>query len=170
MWAKSEQQRMNWTKLSVATTLTAALIASPATAYADCGDPGQDPCTGPVPTVDQVVAILAELTDPNKPAVDKTDIVTPGFDPDEAGTIDDHLNRTNAFHYLPYDFVVTDIEPAPANQAGATVVTTGGYRHRTGPAPVVLINQNGRWLITHDTAVTELDRLWQATQKVIYAK
>jgi hypothetical protein len=34
----------------------------------------------------------------------------------------------------------------------------------------VLINQNGRWLITHDTAVTELDRLWQATQKVIYAK
>jgi hypothetical protein len=150
--------------------LAAALIASTATAYADCGDPGQDPCTGPVPTVDQVVAILAELTDPNKPAVDKTDIVTPGFGPDEAGTIDDHLNRTNAFHYLPYDFVVTDIEPAPANQAGATVVTTGGYRHRTGPAPVVLINQNGRWLITHDTAVTELDRLWQATQKVIYAK
>ena len=33
---------MNWTKLSVATTLAAALIASPATAYAD-----------PVPTVDE---------------------------------------------------------------------------------------------------------------------
>jgi hypothetical protein len=147
----------------------AASITAP-TAHADCGDPGQDPCTGPVPTVDQVVAILAELTDPNKPAVDKTNIVTPGFGPDEAGTIDDHLTRPTAFHYLPYDFVVTDIEPAPANQAGATVVTTGGYRHRTGPAPVVLINQNGRWLITHDTAVTELDRLWQATQRVIYAK
>ena len=70
---------MNWTKLSVATTLAAALIASPATAYADCGDPGQDPCTGPVPTVDQVVAIMAELTDPDIPAANKTDIVTPGF-------------------------------------------------------------------------------------------
>jgi hypothetical protein len=64
---------------AVAVLLAVALIAAPATAYADCGDPGQDPCTGPVPTIDQVVAIMAELTDPNKPAADKTDIVTPGF-------------------------------------------------------------------------------------------
>jgi hypothetical protein len=70
---------------------TVALIVSPATAFADCGDPGQDPCTGPVPTVDQIAAIMAELTDPNKPAASKTDIVTPGFSPDEAATIDDHL-------------------------------------------------------------------------------
>ncbi len=45
---------MNWTKLPVEIMLAAALIVSPATAYADCGDAGQDPCTGPVPTVDQV--------------------------------------------------------------------------------------------------------------------
>jgi hypothetical protein len=31
------------------------------------------------PTVDQVVAILAELTDPNRPAATKTDVITPGF-------------------------------------------------------------------------------------------
>lgn len=61
--------------------LAAALIAVPAPARADCGDSGQDPCTGPVPTVDQVVAVMAELTDPNKPAIDKADIVTPGFTP-----------------------------------------------------------------------------------------
>ena len=84
---------MNRIKLLPAlATLAVALIAS-ATAYADCGDPGQAPCTGPVPTVDQVVAIFAELTDPDKPAASKTDIVTPGFSPEEAGTIDDHLNR-----------------------------------------------------------------------------
>jgi hypothetical protein len=72
---------MNCTKPSVATMLAAALIASPATAYADCGDPGQDPCTGPVPTVGQVVAIMAELTDPNKPAASKTDaVVRPHLD------------------------------------------------------------------------------------------
>ena len=74
---------MNWTKLPLATTLAAVLIVSPATAYADCGDPGQDPCTGPVPSVDQVVAIMAELTDPDIPAANKTDIVAPGFSPDE---------------------------------------------------------------------------------------
>jgi hypothetical protein len=140
---------------------TAALIASPATAYADCGDPGQDPCTGPVPTVDQVVAIMAKLTDPGIPAANKTDIVTPGFAPDEAGTIDDHLNRMLAFGgLLPLNFVVTDIRPAPADLAGATLATTGGYRHATNPRPIVLADEGGHWLITHDNAMTELDLFW----------
>jgi hypothetical protein len=89
---------MIWIKFpGVATTLAAALIASPATAYADCGDPDQPPCTGPVPTVDQVVAVLAELTDPDIPAANKGNVVTPGFSPDEAGTIDNHLTLLNAF-------------------------------------------------------------------------
>jgi hypothetical protein len=34
---------MNPIKLPALATLTVALIASPATAYADCGDPGQPP-------------------------------------------------------------------------------------------------------------------------------
>jgi hypothetical protein len=145
---------MNWTKLSIATTLAAVLIASPATAYAD-----------PVPTVDEVLAALAELTDPNIPAANKTNIVTPGFSPDEAGTIDDHLHRMDAFGgLLPPDFVVTDIQPAPNNFAGATVATTGGYKHATHPRPIVLVNQGGHWQITHDTAMTELDAIWAAGQ------
>ena len=71
-------------KLSVIATVTAtaALIAAPATAHADCGDPDQPPCTGPVPTVDQVVGIMQQLTDPNVPAVNKGNIVAPGFSPD----------------------------------------------------------------------------------------
>jgi hypothetical protein len=44
-------------KLAAAALLAAALIVIPATAYAD----------DPVPTVDQVVAIMAELTDPGRP-------------------------------------------------------------------------------------------------------
>ena len=67
--------------IAAAVILAATLIASSATAYADCGDPDQPPCTGPVPTVDQVVAILAELTDPDIPAANKTDIVTPRIQP-----------------------------------------------------------------------------------------
>ena len=109
-------------KSAAAAMILAASLSIPATAHADCGDPGQDPCAGPVPTVDQVVAIMAELTDPNRPAASKTDIVTPGFTEEEAGTIDDHLHRMDAFGgLLPPAFVVTDIESAPANTAGATV-------------------------------------------------
>lgn len=153
---------MNRIKLSgVVTAMAAALIASPATASADCGDPGQDPCTGPVPTVDQVVAIMAELTDPNKPAASKTDIVTPGFAPDETETIDEHLHRMDAAGLLPYNFVVTDIVSAPANLAGATVTATGSPKQRgSAPQPIVLADQGGHWLITHDAARTVLDNFW----------
>src|ERR1700734_466140 len=110
---------MGWTKLfGVA---AAALIAAPATvaaaapAYADCGDPGQDPCTGPVPTVDQVVGIMQQLTDPNRPAANKGNNLKPGWRPDEAATIDDHLRRMNAVGWLPLPFDVTNIQPAPNN-------------------------------------------------------
>jgi hypothetical protein len=152
---------MNSTKLAVATTLAAALIASPATAYADCGDPGQGPCTGPVPTVDQVVAVLAELTDPDIPAANKTNTVTPGFSPDEAGTIDDQLNRMNARgRILPLPFIVTDIQPAPNNFAGATLATGGSPRQSTNGRPIVLADQGGHWLITHDSAIAEMDVLF----------
>jgi hypothetical protein len=155
--AKSEQSQMKWTKVSglVTATMAAALIAVPATAQGDA-----------VPTTDEVVAVLAKLTDPNIPAANKTDIVTPGFAPDEAGTIDDHLNRMNApqFALLPPNFVVTDIQPAPNNMAGATVATTGGFRRDTNPRPIVLVNQGGHWLITDDTAMTELDALWNAAR------
>ena len=150
-------------KAVVAAMLLAAslmVVAAPEPAHADCGDPGQDPCTGPVPTVDQVVGIMQQLTDPNIPAANKTDIVSPGFSPDEAGTIDDHLNRMNAFGVLPLPFVVTDIQSAPNNLAGATVETNGGFHQGTHARPIVLVDQGGHWLITHDTAATTLDNFW----------
>lgn len=163
MSAKSEQPRVNWTTPSIAASLAAALIATPATAYADCGDPGQDPCTGPVPTVDQVVAILNELTDPDIPAANKSNIVTPGFTPEEAGMIDDHLNRSR--RQLPLNFVVTDIQPAPNNFAGATLATVGNPRQSTYARPIVLVNQGGRWLIIHDSATTETAAFWSAADR-----
>jgi hypothetical protein len=108
-------------KSAAAAMILAASLAAPATAHADCGDPGQDPCTGPVPTVDQVVALLSEMTDPNTPAASKNDVVTPDFSPKQTGWLDDHLNQYNAKGNLPFSYVVTDIQPAPANFAGATV-------------------------------------------------
>lgn len=150
-------------KTVVAVVLLATSVTAPAIAHADCGDPGQDPCTGPVPTVDQVVAIFAELTDPDRPAASKTDIVTPGFSPDEAGTIDDHLNRSR--RNLPLNFVVTNIQPAPNNLAGATLATVGNPRQSTYARPIVLVDQGGRWLITHDSAVTETNAFWSAEDR-----
>ena len=151
---------MNWTKLSIATTLAAVLIGSPATAYADCGDPGQEPCTGPVPTVDDVDAVMTKLFDPARPATGKTDVVTPGFSPEEAGTINDHLNRMNTAGLLPFNFDVTDIQPAPNNVAGATVATRGSHYKYNPPGPIVLVEQAGKWLITRETAMTALDNFW----------
>ena len=154
--------------LRIAVVFVALLEAAvtPATAHADCGDPGQPPCAGPVPSVDQVDAIMAGLTDPDIPAANKTNIVTPGFSPDEAGTIDDHLNRMNG-KQLPLNFVVTDIEPAPNNFAGATVATEGTPRQHAAARPIVLVDQGGHWLITHDTAMAELDQFWRTANRYI---
>jgi hypothetical protein len=138
---------------AIATAMTAALIASPATAHAD----------EPVPTTDPVVAIMTELTDPDVPAANKTNIVSPGFSPEEAGTIDDHLNQERI--HLPLNFVVTNIQPAPNNSAGATVATAGSPKRSSYAAPIVLVDQGGHWLITHDTAVAELDAFWRAATR-----
>ena len=54
---------MNRSVLATVNAIAATLIASPATAYADCGDPNRPPCTGPVPPPIKS-SPMAELTDP----------------------------------------------------------------------------------------------------------
>jgi hypothetical protein len=118
---------MTWIKLSgFAPMMAAALIVAPATAYAD-----------PVPTTDEVVAVLAELTDPNIPAANKTNIVTPGFSPDEAGTIDDHLNRMNApqFALLPPTSSSPTSSPHPTTWPGPPWRPWGGIATAPVPSP-----------------------------------
>ena len=142
--------------------LAAVLITAPVTvvtatppAYADCGDPGQPPCNGPVPTVDQVIDILNVLFNPNIPAADKDNIVTPPFTPEEAATIDDHLNRMGTHGHLPTNWNITNIQSAPDNFAGVTIES-----NHCRPGPAVFVLQNGHWLMTHDTAWTALDNIW----------
>jgi hypothetical protein len=148
-------------KIAAAALLLGASLTVPATACADCGDPGQDPCTGPVPTVDQVVGIMEQLTDPNIPAMSKGTIVTPGFTPEEAAKIDDHLHRMDVHGgELPLPFIATDIQPAPNNFAGATIATGGGFLQWSPPGPIVLVNQSGHWLLTHHSAMSCLNAYW----------
>ena len=120
--------------------------------------PDKTPCTGPVPTVDQVLAIMAELTDPNIPAANKGDIVTPPFTDEQAGKFDTMLNDMSGGgmilrHVLPLNLTVTDIQPAPNNLAGATFTNPPVWRQQhSGSGPVVLAYQNGHWMITEHTA------------------
>ena len=148
-------------KTVAAALLLAASLAVPAIARADCGDPDQPACTGPVPTADQVVALLSELMDPNKPNADKNDVVTPDLSPESIGYLDTYLDgRLNAHGDFPYDFVVTDIQPAPNNFAGATVAThANGHRTATRPFPIVLVNQSERWLLTRKSAINSVSEV-----------
>lgn len=112
---------------------------------------------------------MSELTDPNIPTLDKSNVVTPPFTSEEAATIDDHLHRMQAVNIVPLSFVVTDIEPAPDNLAGATLATTGSFHQYTRPGPMVLVGQDGHWLITHDTAMTAMNAFWyNATRRPIH--
>jgi hypothetical protein len=145
-------------------SFVASLLVVPATARAD----------DPVPSVDQVIAIMDALTDDAVPAANKTNIVTPGFGPDEVGNIDDQLQRLHegggCGSYLPARFIVTDIQPAPNNFAGATVAVPSG-RRSTPPEPIVLVEQHGHWLITHDAATAALDSFWyNATRYIMHGK
>lgn len=148
-----------------AVSMAAVLIAVPAAVIhlrpglPDCGDPanrlhraGPHRRRGDHPH--------GQADRPEHSAANKSDIVTPGFSPEEAETIDDHLNRMNAGGLLPLNCVVTDIQPAPGNLARATLATTGTVNQITAPGPIVLVDQGGHWLITHDTAMTALDAFW----------
>lgn len=150
-------------KIAAAVLLLAVTsVTAPAIARADCGDPGQDPCTGPVPTVDQVTTLLSELMDPNKPNEDKHDVVTPDFNPQSIGYLDKYLDgELNAHGDFPYDFIVTDIQPAPNNFAGATVAThANGHPSWAKPFPIVLVNQSGHWLLTRKAAIYLVSEVW----------
>jgi hypothetical protein len=136
----------------------AALVAAPTTAHADCGDPDQPACNGPVPTVDQVVAIMDRLMDPNVPAPDKSDIVTPAFTDNEFQKVD---CMTGRHLYLSTPWIVTNIQSAPNNFAGATVAKPAGFRVPP-PKPIVLVDQGGHWLLTHRIAMYMLDEFYSA--------
>jgi hypothetical protein len=142
---------------AAAMLLAVASLVTPATAQADCGDPDQPACTGPVPTPDQVAAIMNELTDPDIPAANKTDIITPAFTDGQARGFDMMMNDLRSWGgVIPRDFTVTDIQPAPNNLAGATVSHGQTWGVHAGSAPVVLQYQDGHWMITSHTAYSSV--------------
>lgn len=102
---------------------------------------------------------MKELTDPNIPAVNKGNVITPPFTGEEAATLDHQLQVIDG-PALPLPFIVTNIQPAPDHYAGATVETGENRYQHTWPRPIVLVEQDGHWKITHDTAMPELHAFW----------
>jgi hypothetical protein len=137
-------------RIAAASVLTATLMQVPATAHAD-----------DVPSVDQVVALLSQLSDSDRPAAGKSDVVTPAFDPQQAKRLDYFLNTDSAKGNLPMTFTAADIQPAPANSAGATVTAhENGHPTTSNPFPIVLVNAGGHWLITSDSAIALMNNVW----------
>jgi hypothetical protein len=143
-------------RIAALSVLMATMIAIPATAHADT-----------VPSVDQVTALLTELMDPNKPNADKNDVVTPDLSPDNVGLLDKYLDASlNAKGDWPYDFGVTDIQQAPNNTAGATVAThANGHPTTANPTPIVLVNQNGHWLMDRKAAMNYVLQVFSHYQR-----
>jgi len=75
------------------------------------------------------------------------------------------LNLLRFDGVLPISFTVTDIQPAPNNTEGATVSNPPTWEENEGTAPVVLVLQNGRWMITHETAVGRMAHLYNDKKK-----
>jgi hypothetical protein len=101
----------------------------------------------------------AAVDRPENPAVNKGNVITPPFTAEEAATLDHQLQVIDG-PALPLPFIVTNIQPAPDHYAGATVETGGNRYQHTWPRPIVLVEQDGHWKITHDTAMPELHAFW----------
>jgi hypothetical protein len=80
-----------------------------------------------------VTAIMAELTDPDIPSANKGDVVTPPFTDEQARKTDFALNFYRGRGTLPFNFIVSDIQPAPNNMAGATVENGATCRAASQP-------------------------------------
>lgn len=110
------------------------------------------------------MAVVNELIDSHIPAANKTDIVTAGFTPEEAQEIDDHLREMDARRFPPMNIVISNIQPAPNDLVGATLAAYNGKK-TTPPRPIVLVDQGGHWLLTHDTAKATLDAFWISSNR-----
>ncbi|MFL0180323.1 hypothetical protein [Mycobacterium sp. SMC-15] len=127
--------------------ILAAILACAPAAHADPAPPPN----APVPTAEQVAAILNQLTDPEVPDTDKATLVEGGLLPDEMSQNDQGLAKLARHHALPFTFTVTDVQPAINNLAGVTAALTGPRQTVPVIRPLVLVDHDGTWQLTHDS-------------------
>lgn len=134
-------------RLPIGTAVLAATLLCAPAAHAQPAPPSG----APVPTGEQVAAILSQLTDPNVPDQDKAKLVEGGLSPDEMSQNDRALAKLARHHALPFTFSVTDIQPAINDLAGVTAALTGPRQPFPVIRPLVLADHDGAWQLTHDS-------------------
>lgn len=132
---------------AVGTAILAATLAYAPGAHADPEPPGG----APAPTAEQVAAILNQLTDPEAPDTVKAKLVEGGLSPDEMSQNDQGLAKLVRHHALPFAFNVTDVQPTINNLAGVTAALTGPRQPVPVIQPLVLVDHDGTWQLTHDS-------------------
>lgn len=134
-------------RTAIRTAIVTTTLACAPGAHADPGPPPG----APVPTAEQVTAILNQLTDPAIPDADKATLVEGGLSPDEMSQNDQGLAKLDRHHALPFAFTVTDVQPAINNLAGVTAALTGPRQPVPVIRPLVLVDHDGTWQLTHDS-------------------
>jgi len=130
----------------LALTVVGALILAAAPAAHAAPPPA-----GPVPSGDQVVAVLQQLSDPNAPDEVQSGLVDGGLSPAELAELGGLLNEMAFRADLPLNLAVTDIVAAPGDMAGVTVSATTLLLTRAVVEPMVLVHDDGTWRLTHDS-------------------
>jgi hypothetical protein len=125
-------------------------ITDPAVQLVVFGNPLPLDPAADLPTADQLYGVLYGLADPNVPFAAKSNLIEGGIGRIEARAADGLMKNAVAKGQLPLNFSVSNIAPAAAGAAGATVTATG---NGVGPITqnIIFVNQGG-WKLSRASA------------------
>jgi hypothetical protein len=107
-----------------------------------------------LPTSDQLMAVLNGLADPSVPFRSKSNLIEGGVGIVEGHAADRLLANASQQGYLPLSFQVSNIQPAGAGAASASV-TASGPNLAPKTANVVFVDEGG-WKISRTSATSLL--------------
>ncbi|MEO8816154.1 MAG: hypothetical protein ABI307_15110 [Mycobacterium sp.] len=114
--------------------------------------PAPAPEAAPLPTTEDVGAMLTKLSDAGISYKEKSNLVENGIEPQEGHGLDHELRQAYRAGELPYNFDVLNVVPTTPGQALANVTITGPKMPAPQTVPLKLVDQ-GSWVLSHDSAV-----------------
>ena len=109
-----------------------------------------------LPTADQLTNVLNSLADPSVPFANKSGLVEGGISSGQAALADHEMKKAAKDGELPLAFSVSNIQPAGANGASATVAISGPKLQPPVTENLTFVNQGG-WILSRDSAMTLIE-------------
>ncbi|HEU4360691.1 MAG TPA: hypothetical protein VFR27_04185 [Mycobacterium sp.] len=109
-----------------------------------------------LPTAEQLTDLLNRLSDPGVSYTTKENLVEGGIAPSEGHGLDHELRKAYRAGQLPLQFDVTNIQPVGPNTAAADVAISGPKMQPPVSKPLTFVDQDGNWVLSHDSAVALL--------------